>query len=180
MQGDLVFWLKSLHIIGVVVWFSGLFYLGRLFVYHQEASEKPEYERKLFENQFALMEKRLWYAITQPGMVLTVVMGTALIMYWGFQPWLHVKLFLIALLLGYHYWCGLVRKQLLEGTCKMTGKHLRMFNEIPTLLLISIVFMVVFKNAISFVGLGIGILILTVLIVGIVVALQRKVRNSQQ
>ena len=142
-------YLKALHIIGVVVWFSGLFYMGRLFVYHQEASDRPEGEHQLLQAQFGLMEKRLWYAITWPGMLVTLIMGVALLYFWGFPAWIHAKLVLVIILLGYHGMCGRLRKQLVKGNCSWSSKQLRMFNEIPSLLLIAIVFAVVFKEQLS-------------------------------
>lgn len=163
-------YLKALHIIGVVVWFAGLFYLGRLFVYHQEVQSRPEPERSILTTQFALMERRLWYAITWPGLCITVGFGSALL-FWGFPGWLHAKLGLVALLIGYHLWCGRLRTQLAEGTCTWSSRKLRLFNEVPSLLLIAIVFAVVLKDAISWpwlllalVGIGgiIGITVRTV------------------
>ncbi len=140
---------KALHLIGVVVWFSGLFYIGRLFVYHQELNDRPEEERRILKAQFELMEKRLWYAITIPGMSVTLVAGLALLYFLGFPSWIHAKLFLIVILLGYHGICGKLRKQLSQGTCSWSGKQLRLFNEVPSLLLVSIVFAVVLKHQLS-------------------------------
>lgn len=142
-------YLKALHIIGVVVWFAGLFYLGRLFVYHHEAQSKPEPERSILIAQFTLMERRLWYAITWPGLCITVLFGSALLHFWGIPGWLHAKLVLVLLLIGYHCWCGRLRTQLAEGTCTWSSRQLRWFNEVPSLLLIAIVFAVVLKDAVS-------------------------------
>ena len=150
-------YLKALHIIGVVVWFAGLFYLGRLFVYHQEAQSKPEPECSILSAQFALMERRLWYAITWPGLCITVIFGSVLLHFWGFPDWLHAKLGLVALLIGYHLWCGRLRTQLAEGTCTWNSRRFRLFNEGPSLLLIAIVFVVVLKDAISWPWLLLGL-----------------------
>ena len=140
---------KALHIIGIIVWFSGLFYLGRLFVYHQEANLHSEPLRTAMKLQFSMMERRLYYGITWPGLCISIVFGTALIFEIGFQNWLQPKLALVAILVGYHLWCGYLRKKLLNDQCKWSGKHFRFFNEIPTLILVSIVFVVVFKNEFS-------------------------------
>ena len=161
-------YLKVFHIIGVVVWFSGLFYIGRLFVYHQEANQMPENEKTVLKAQFALMERRLWYAITWPGFWVTLGMGLALLHLWGFPGWIHIKLILVLLLVIYHLVCGMLRKQLLEDGCRLTSTQLRMFNEIPTLLLVAIVFVVVFKDAFSWINLGFLIGGLALLIVGVI------------
>ena len=142
-------YLKVFHIIGVIVWFAGLFYLGRLYVYHREADDRPEPERTTLKSQFSLMERRLYYGIAWPGLCISVVFGIALILESGFPGWLHAKLAFAAVLVVYHLWCGHLRKLLLNENCSWNGTKFRLFNEIPTLLLFSIVFIVVFKSAIS-------------------------------
>ena len=97
-------YLKALHLIGVIVWFAGLFYLGRLFVYHCEADERPEPESRILKAQFELMEKRLYYGITWPGMCITILFGTAMLMEWGLPIWIHTKIVLVVLLVLYHLW----------------------------------------------------------------------------
>ena len=141
-------YLKVFHIIGVVVWFAGLFYLGRLFVYHQEADDRPEPERTTLKSQFSLMERRLYYGIAWPGLCISVVFGIALIIASGFPGWLHTKLVFVVVLVVYHLWCGHLRKLLLKENCGWNGTKFRLFNEIPILLLFSIVFIVVFKSVI--------------------------------
>ena len=142
-------YLKVFHIIGVIVWFAGLFYLGRLFVYHREADDRPEPERTTLKSQFSLMERRLYYGIAWPGLCISVVFGIALIFASGFPGWLHAKLAFVVVLVVYQLWCGHLRKLLLNENCSWNGTKFRLFNEIPTLLLFSIVFIVVFKSAIS-------------------------------
>ena len=159
-------YLKALHLIGVIVWFAGLFYLGGLFVYHCEADERPEPESRILKAQFELMEKRLYYGITWPGMCITILCGTAMLMEWGLPIWIHTKIVLVVLLVLYHLWCGHLRKMLSYEKCTWSGKQFRLFNEIPTLLLISIVFLVVFKEAFSW---DIFLLILVGMILTIVV-----------
>ena len=170
---------KALHIIGVVVWFSGLFYLGRLFVYHREAADRPAEQRRLFHEQFSLMEKRLWYAITWPGLVITVVMGLALIYFFGLPPWLRVKLLLVLLLLGYHFLCGMIRQQLALEQYRLSSVQLRAFNEIPSLLLIGIVFVVVLKDQFSWVKLGLVLVVVAGLIGGVIMRRKRRLQNVQ-
>ena len=158
-------YLKVFHIIGVIVWFAGLFYLGRLFVYHREAEDRSEPERTTLKSQFSLMERRLYYGIAWPGLCISVVFGIALIFISEFPGWLHAKLAFVVVLVVYHLWCGYLRSLLLSGSCNWDGTKLRLFNEIPTLLLFSIVFIVVFKSAISWNELFL-ILALLILVIG--------------
>jgi putative membrane protein len=143
------YWFKAFHLIGVVVWFAGLFYLVRLFVYHAEAALQPEPARGILKAQYEIMEKRLYNIITTPGMLVTVAMAIGLI---STEPevlksgWLHIKLSFVALLLIYHFFCGRIMKQLEKDECKWTGQQFRALNEAPTLLLVVIVLLAVFKN----------------------------------
>jgi putative membrane protein len=142
-------WFKSLHIVGVVVWFAGLFYLVRLFIYHREADALAEPLRAAFQAQYALMERRLANIITTPGMAVAVAMAIGLLTVqplWLKQGWLHVKLALVVVLLGYHALCYRLMGQLRDGTCRWSGQQLRALNELPTLLLVAAVMLVVFKN----------------------------------
>jgi putative membrane protein len=143
------YWFKAFHIIGVVVWFAGLFYLVRLFIYHVEAQAEPEPAQSILKGQYAIMEKRLYTIITTPGMVVTVAMAIALL--WQMPAylhngWMHAKLGLVAVLLGYHFYCGRLMQQLAQDECRWSGQQLRALNEAPTLLLVTIVMLVVFKN----------------------------------
>ena len=150
--------LKSLHIIFVVTWFAGLFYIVRLFIYHAETMEMAEPERGILQKQYTKMEYLLWNVITQPSMVFTVFLGPALAWVLGiFQsgealkanPWMHVKLLFVVLLLAYHYSCHLIYKQLQRGEIKYKSSQLRMWNEVATLLLVAIVFIVVYKSSLD-------------------------------
>jgi protoporphyrinogen IX oxidase len=144
------FWFKAFHIIGVVVWFAGLFYLVRLFIYHVEANDEPEPAPSILKKQYELMEKRLLNIITTPGMVVTVACAIGLLVLSPEvlkQGWLHAKLGFVALLLGYHFYCIRLMKQLAAGTCRWSGQQLRGLNEAPTVMLVVIVLLVVFKNS---------------------------------
>ena len=169
-------YLKDFHIVGVIVWFAGLFYLGRLFVYHREADDRPELERTTLKSQFSLMEKRLYYGIAWPGLCISVVFGIALIFVSGFPDWLHVKLAFVVVLVVYHLLCGHLRKLLLKENCSWNGTNFRLFNEIPTLLLFSIVFIVVFKSAISWNVLFLNLAGLILVIVGVVYLRKKKIK----
>jgi putative membrane protein len=142
-------WFKAFHIVGIVVWFAGLFYLVRLFIYHVEANQEPEPARTILKNQYQIMEKRLYSIITTPGMLVTIAMAIGLL---TTEPdvlkegWLHVKLGFVVLLIGYHHYCKRLMKQLAEDKCKWNSQQLRALNEAPTVMLIVIVLLAVFKN----------------------------------
>ena len=144
------YWYKAFHLIGVVVWFAGLFYLVRLFIYHVEAEVEPEPAKTILQNQYQIMEKRLYHIITTPGMLVTVAMAIGLL---STEPdvlkswWIHAKLTFVALLIVYHFYCGRLMKQLEQGDCKWGSKQLRALNELPTLLLVAIVMLAVFKTS---------------------------------
>jgi len=142
-------WFKTLHVVGVVVWFAGLFYLVRLFIYHREAETLEAPLREAFETQYGLMERRLANIITTPGMVVAVTMAIGLLSVqpaWLHQGWMHAKLAVVALLLAYHVFCYRIMGQLQRGTCLWGARQLRALNELPTLLLVMVVMLVVFKN----------------------------------
>ena len=143
-------WFKAFHIIGVVVWFAGLFYLVRLFIYHIEAEQESEPAQSILKKQYQIMEKRLYNIITTPGMLVTVACAIGLLVTqpeWLHQTWLHFKLGFVVLLLGYHHYCKRLMRQLEAGTCKWTSKQMRALNEAPTLLLVAIVLLAVFKDS---------------------------------
>ncbi len=132
--------LKSLHIVFMVTWFAGLFYLPRLFVYHAMSTDEVSLER------FKVMERKLFWGIMTPGAVLTRLFGTWLWLGFGFGgAWLTAKLVLVALLVGYHAWCGKLMIDFREGRNTRSHVWLRWFNEVPVLLLFGAVFLVVFK-----------------------------------
>jgi len=133
-------WVKALHIIFMVTWFAGLFYLPRLFVYHAMAEDAVSRER------FKVMERKLFLGIMTPGAVLTVVFGTWLWVGWNFSgKWLMAKLVLVLALLVYHAWCGLLLLEFREDRNRHSHVWYRWFNEVPAVLLIVIVFLVVLK-----------------------------------
>ncbi len=132
-------WLKAFHIIFVVAWFAGLFYLPRLFVYHVDASDEISHQR------FIVMERRL-LAITNIGALGAIIFGLSLLHYWGLKHgWLHAKLTLVVVLAGYHHACTRLARAFREGRNRRSARWFRMFNEIPALLLVAIVILVVVK-----------------------------------
>ncbi|WP_341526887.1 protoporphyrinogen oxidase HemJ [Nostoc sp. UHCC 0302] len=142
-------WFKAFHIVGFVVWFAGLFYLVRLFIYHVEANQEPEPARTILKNQYQIMEKRLYSIITTPGMFVTIAMAIGLL---TTEPdvlkesWLHIKLLFVAILVGYHHYCARLMKKLAKDECQWSSQQLRALNEAPTVMLVVIVLLAVFKN----------------------------------
>lgn len=133
-------WLKALHIVFMVTWFAGLFYLPRLFVYHALAEDSVSQER------FKVMERKLFWGIMTPGAVLTIVFGLWLWLGFGFAGgWLHAKLALSVLLVAYHVWCGKLMLDFRAGRNTRSHVWFRWFNEFPTVVLFAAVFLVVFK-----------------------------------
>ncbi len=143
------YWFKTFHIVGVVVWFAGLFYLVRLFIYHVEATAEPEPAQTILKRQYEVMERRLYSIITTPGLIVTVAMAIALLVTapdYLKNGWMHIKLSLVGVLLAYHFYCWRLMGQLQRGECQWSSQQLRALNEAPTLLLVLIVMLVVFKN----------------------------------
>jgi len=165
---------KALHIIFVVTWFAGLFYMPRLFIYNTEAGNKDAVAKQVLREQFALMMKRLWYGITWPSAIITLIMGASLLFHpdykWYtllFQEggfWLLIKLIFVALLYFYHYSLHVIFKQEINGIFKYTSQQLRIWNEIATIILVAVVMLVVVRQSISLVwglaGLGLFIALL--------------------
>jgi putative membrane protein len=133
-------WVKALHLVFMVTWFAGLFYLPRLFVYHAQADDRASIER------FKVMERKLFYGIMTPGAVLTILSGIWLWLGWGFSgAWLHAKIALVALLVGYHVWCGKLVGDFRQERNSHSHVWFRWFNEFPVLVLFAIVILVVVK-----------------------------------
>ncbi|KUM38722.1 protoporphyrinogen oxidase HemJ [Pseudomonas sp. EpS/L25] len=138
----LYLWFKAFHLIALICWFAGLFYLPRLFVYHAQSSDTVSHER------FCLMERKLYRGIMLPAMILTLVFGIGLLVInpsWMTQGWMHTKLALVVVLIGYHHVCGATRKKFERGENKRSHVFYRWFNEVPVLILIAVVILVVVK-----------------------------------
>lgn len=159
--------IKSLHIIFMVTWFAALFYMFRLFIYHVEASEKPEPDRSILMKQFKLMEHRLWYYISWPSAILTVSFGLWLLfdnLNFLKQPWMIMKLFLVVLLILYHLYGQSIYKSGKLDTNTYTSFFLRLMNEVATIFLFGIVFLVELQSMVSWTWGIIGLLGLSFLI----------------
>ncbi|MGE0771500.1 MAG: CopD family protein [Cyclobacteriaceae bacterium] len=143
-------YLKALHIIFVVTWFAGLFYVVRLFIYNREAHDKPEIERKILQAQFEVMIRRLWFGITWPSCVLSMILGIALLSYYPvFPTWLWVKLGFVVGLLAYHGSLHKLFRQQMKGVFGYSSQQLRIWNEVASIFLIAIVMLVVVRTGIS-------------------------------
>jgi protoporphyrinogen IX oxidase len=172
---------KALHIIFVVSWFAGLFYLPRLFVYHTEARDKPEAERIVLFEQFEKMEKLLLNAIMVPACWLTLICGFTML--WvtpAFleQGWMQLKLGFVAGLLFYHWYMRKILLELRRGVFRFTSPQLRLFNEIATIFLFSIVFLVVLKNTVDWIWGVLGLLAFAILIMT-AVRMVRRIREKK-
>lgn len=160
-------YVKALHIIFVVTWFAGLFYIVRLFIYQTEAMEKPEEERKILKPQLDLMASRLWYIITWPSAILTLIFGAWVIYYrWEYLQlrFMQAKLIFVFLLYLYHGISHVLYKELQEGKVRWNSTKLRLWNEVSTILLFAIVFLVVLKSTLSMVWGIAGLIGLAVLL----------------
>ena len=164
-------YLKALHIIFIVSWMAGLFYIVRLFVYHVEANDRPDQERVILQRQFELMQHKLWYIITTPAMFLAVFAGAGMV-YLNpsllSQDWMQVKLGFVLGLLIYHFICQNIIKQLKLGIFKWTSTQLRIWNELATIFLVAIVFTVILKSAVDWIYGLVGLILFSIIIMSAV------------
>ena len=162
---------KAIHIISVVTWFAGLFYMPRLMIYFAEADKKNEPERSILQNQFKIMQRRLWWGITTPSAIVVLIMGLSLIhnfMPITEHPWLMVKLVFVIGLYGYHFYLQKIFKQQQGNLVTYSPMALRVINEISTVFLFAIVFLVVLKNVVDMVYGLVGLFALIfILMIGI-------------
>ncbi|RYE07874.1 MAG: protoporphyrinogen oxidase HemJ [Sphingobacteriaceae bacterium] len=164
-------YLKAIHIIFVVSWMAGLFYVVRLFIYHTEAQDRPEIEKKVLSDQFQIIEKKLFNIITTPAMILTLLAGISMVYINPFllkQSWLHVKLSFVLGLIAYHFICQHLMQQMRKGVYKFSSTQLRIWNEVATILLFAIVFLAVLKNALSWIFGVVGLLVFSLIIMSAV------------
>jgi len=168
---DIYHYVLAIHIIFVVCWFAGLFYIVRLFIYHTEAQDKPDPEKKILSDQFVIMERRLWNVITVPSMILTLAAGITMLCLvpgWLQQPWLHIKLTFVVLLLVYHFMCQNKIKQMRNGLFIWSSTRLRIWNEIATIFLFAIVFLAVVKDGLSWIYGTVSIIVFSMIIMSAV------------
>lgn len=171
----------AIHIIFVVCWMAGLFYSVRLFIYHTEAQDKPEPDRKILSEQFTIMERKLWNIITIPSMILTVAAGITMLILrpvWLQFGWMHIKLTFVVILGIYHHMCQNKIKQMANGVFKWTSTQLRLWNELATILLFAIVFLVVLKNSLNWIFGVTGLVALAVILM-IAVKIYKRYRTKK-
>ena len=160
-------YIKAFHLIFVITWFAGLFYIPRLFVYQIEAFHKPSPDKEILGEQLKLMAKRLWTIITWPSAILATLFAIWLLIlqpYWLQQPWMHVKLTFVLFLIVYHLKTHQYYKQLQKNQVTKTSNFMRLWNEGATFILFAVVFLVILKSAINWVYGVIGILVLAILL----------------
>ncbi len=167
---------KALHIIFIVSWFAGLFYMPRLFVYHTEANDTSEPGRSILLTQFTKMEKLLWNAIMTPACWLALLCGTAMLYLnptWLDQDWMRLKLLFVLGLLTYHSFTRTILLELRQGKFRFTSFQLRLYNEIATIFLFSIVFLVVLKNTVDWLWGVLGLITFAILMMSAVRIVKR-------
>ena len=179
-------YLKALHIIFVVTWFAGLFYMPRFFIYLTEAGEKNETEKKILRDQLLIMTNRLWYIITWPSAILTLIFGIWVLISSGYYlivfeeagRWLLLKLIFVVLLYAYHFTIHNIYLQEAKGIYKYTSQQLRVWNEVATILLFAIVFLVTVKQSISFVWGLIGLIAFIIILMSSI-KIYKSIRNKK-
>ncbi|PZD77442.1 CopD family protein [Mesonia sp. K7] len=174
-------YIKSLHLIFVITWFAGLFYIPRLFIYHIEAQGKASPEKEILSKQLKLMAKRLWYIITWPSAILAILFAVLLLIaqpFWLKQGWMHIKLLFVLALFVYHYKCHLIFKQQQQDIFKWKSNQMRLFNEGATIILFSIVFLVILKSTINWVFGVLGIFVLGILLM-LGINIYKRIRNKK-
>ncbi|MBC7525800.1 MAG: CopD family protein [Flavobacterium sp.] len=160
-------YIKSLHLIFVITWFAGLFYIVRLFVYQIEANQKPSPDKEILLNQYKIMTYRLWYIITWPSAVLAIIFAVWLLILnpgWLQMSWMHVKLGFVLLLIAYHIKCQFIYKELQNNIFKYSSNFMRLWNEGATIILFAVVFLVILKNAFNWIYGVLGIFLFSILI----------------
>jgi putative membrane protein len=173
-------YIKAAHIIFVVTWFAGLFYLPRLMVYAAEASRlDDENAKRILLRQYQLMQKRLLYGITWPSAVLTALLGARLLMIYPLTGWLKVKLIFVVLLYLYHFSLQFIFRQQSKNLFTYSGQQLRLWNEVPTLFLFTIVFLATLKNTLDF-WWGLAGLLMLVFLLLAGTRLYKMIRNQRK
>ena len=171
-------YIKALHIIFIVTWFSGLFYIVRLFIYNTEAGARPGPEKEILQKQFSIMIKRLWYGITWPSAIMTLILGSWMWALMGSTPgWLVAKLAFVGGLFLYHFSLHIIYRQQLSGIFNYSSQQLRIWNEVATIFLVAVVMIVVVKQSMSWVW-GLVGLTLFVIVLMSAIRIYKKIRSK--
>ena len=172
-------YIKALHIIFIVTWFSGMFYIVRLFIYNTEAEEKTGPAREILTAQFRMMSRRLWLGITWPSAILTLILGPWMwILLGGTPEWLIVKLIFVVLLYGYHFSLHFIYREQQKGIFRFSSQKLRIWNELATLFLFIIVFLASVKQVMSWVFGTVGIVSLA-LVLMLAIRIYKRMRTKK-
>ncbi|WP_299671926.1 CopD family protein [uncultured Polaribacter sp.] len=174
-------YVKALHIIFVVTWFAGLFYIPRLFIYQTEAENKLEPAKSILQTQYKLMSKRLWYIITWPSAILASIFAFWMLYqnpYYLQEPWMLVKLAFVLALYFYHGFCQNIYSNLQKDIVKHSAFKLRIFNEVSTIILFAIVFLVTVKSAINWIWGVVGIILFGILML-LGIKLYKRIREKK-
>ncbi len=173
-------YVKALHIIFIVTWFSGMFYIVRLYIYNREANDKPEPERGILQQQFNIMIRRLWFGITWPSAVLTLIFGPWMwYLYGQMDNWLAVKLCFVVGLYVYFFTLHGIYKQQSKGVFKYTSGQLRIWNEVATIFLITIVMLAVVKQGMSALWGVVGLILFVILLMS-AIKIYKLVRSRKE
>lgn len=173
-------YIKALHLIFVVTWFAGLFYIPRLFIYHIEAADKPSPDREILSDQLKLMTKRLWYIITWPSAVLCTVFAIWLLLIipgWLEQPWMLIKLVFVVLLIVYHMKTHMIYLQLQRDEIKYSSNFMRIWNEGATVILFAVTFLVILKGTFNWIFGVLGLIVLGILLM-LGIRLYKRIRDK--
>jgi len=174
-------YIKALHLIFVITWFAGLFYIVRLFIYQIEASLKPSPDKEILGEQLKIMANRLWNIITWPSAILTLILAPILLyLNQGLlnAPWMHVKLGFVILLYVYHFKCQQIFQQLQKGEIKYSSNFMRLFNEGATIILFSVIFLVIVRHELNWVFGVLGIIIFSIILM-ILVKIYKRYREKK-
>lgn len=175
-------YVKSLHLIFVVTWFAGLFYIPRLFIYHIEALEKPSPAKEILSEQLKLMSNRLWFIITWPSAVLTTLTAVWLLVLfpeWLQEGWMRIKLAFVVALFAYHFKTHLIYKEFQQDIIKWTSNGMRIYNEVATIILFAVVFLVITKSTTNWL-LGTFSLIGLAVLLMLGIKLYKRIREQKQ
>lgn len=175
-------YIKSIHIVFVVTWFAALFYMVRLFIYTVEAQNKPDNEKAILTEQLLTMQKKLWFIIGWPGAIGSIVFGFWMIfLNWGYylsQPWMWLKLIFVGFLILYHMQCHFIYNKQRKNIFKWNSFQLRLYNELATVFLVAIVFLVVVKSTGSLVWSLLGLFLFAALLMAFV-TIYRNMREKE-
>ncbi|WP_445749184.1 CopD family protein [Polaribacter sp.] len=174
-------YIKALHVIFVITWFAGLFYIVRLFIYQVEAEDKTEPAKYILQNQYKLMSKRLWYIITWPSAILASIFAFWMLIerpHFLLMPWMHIKLSFVFALYLYHYSCQKIYSQLQKDIVKYSAFKLRIWNEVATIILFAVIFLVMLRDSLNWIWGVAGIFVFGIVLM-LSIKLYKRIREKK-